>query len=943
MAVLFAFLCFFLTITPVTAYAKEVSDHAVRVGSFEETYNMINEKGERSGYGYEYLQNIAGYAGWTYEYITSSWADCFAQLENGEIDILGGISYTGERAETMLFSDMPMGEEKYYIYTDVSNMDLTAADLTSFDEKNIGVLKDHTPEEVLNEWEARYGLHTQHINISSTEEIMDKLADHEIDCFVSVEESRWKELGISPITNIGGSDIYFVINKNRPDIKEAMDSAMRRIRDDNPFYTDDLYKRYLSTQSSGFLSGEEKEWIAGHGAIRIGYLNNDTGVSVLDPETGELTGVIKDYVNLAKSCLQGQTLDFQLKGYDTRSEQLQALHQGDIDLIFHVSQNPYSAETNGFVLSDTVWTFHMAATTARESFDENAANSVAVARDNFALKAYISYNYPQWAIREYATKEDAVRAMQTGDADCFVSNSGTASEYIRNQKLHSVFLTKAANASFAIRRGEPLLLSILNKTLMSIPTDKFSGAVVSYSNVMRKVTIEDFLKDNFLAVSTASGICFLLILSVILGFLRKSRRAEAKSRQSASHALELNRKLEEKQKELQAALNEAQSANKAKTTFLNNMSHDIRTPINGIMGMLAILEKSSGDPQQTKDCLNKIKTSSRLLLSLVNDVLDMAKLESGSVILANETVNLDQLCSEVMSALLFQAEEAGLTVTAEHDDYRTVHVLCSSMHLKKVLMNLFTNSIKYNKPNGSIYTSMKTLDQTADTLTCEFQIRDTGIGMSEDFVKNKLFVPFVQADQSSRSSYVGTGLGMPIVKVIVEKMGGSITVESELGKGSCFTVVLPFPIAHCEKSIKKKEEETPDISGLHLLLVEDNELNAEIASFMLTDSGANVETASNGLEALRKFEQADPGTYDAILMDVMMPVLDGLAATKKIRALEREDAKTIPILAMTANAFKEDKQKCRDAGMNAHLAKPLEIQKVIATIAQYCRKERENN
>lgn len=936
MAFLFAVICFVLMITPVSAYAEDLSDHVVRVGSFEETYNMINEKGERSGYGYEYLQNIAGYAGWTYDYVTSSWADCFAQLENGEIDLLGGISYTDERAETMLFSDMPMGEEKYYIYTDASNMDLTAADLASFDGKSIGVLKDHIPEQVLNEWETRYGLHARHVDISSTEEIMDKLADHEIDCFVSVEESRWKELDISPITNIGGSDIYFVINKNRPDIKAALDSAMRRIRDDNPFYTDDLYKRYLSTQSSGFLSGEEKEWIANHGAIRIGYLNNDTGVSVRSPETGELTGVIKDYVALARNCLQGQTLDFQLKGYDTRNGQLQALHQGEIDLIFHVSQNPYSAETNGFALSDTVWTFNMAATTARDSFDENAANSVAVARDNFALKAYISYNYPQWTILEYDTKEEAVRAMQDGEADCYVSNSGTASEYLRNQKLHSVFLTKAANASFAVRQGEPLLLSILNKTLMSIPTDKFSGAVVSYSNAMRKVTVEDFLKDNFLAVSMVSGICFLLILSVILGFLRKSRRAEAKSRQSASRALELNRQLEEKQTELQEALTQAQSANKAKTTFLNNMSHDIRTPINGILGMLAILEKNSGDPEQTKDCLNKIRTSSKLLLSLVNDVLDMAKLESDSVILSNETVNLDQLCGEVMSALAFQAEEAGLTVTAEHDDYRNVRVLCSSMHLKKVLMNLFTNSIKYNKPGGSIYMRMRTLEQTADTLTCEFQIRDTGIGMSEDFVKNRLFVPFVQAGQSPRSSYVGTGLGMPIVKAIVEKMNGSITVESEPGKGSCFTVVLPFSLARCEEPVSEQTDAAPDISGLRLLLVEDNELNAEIASFMLTDNGANVETVSNGLEALRKFEQAAPGTYDAILMDVMMPVMDGLTATKKIRALERPDAKTIPVIAMTANAFAEDMQKCMDAGMNVYLTKPLEAQKVIAAIAQCC-------
>lgn len=932
------YLIILLMIMPLSAYAEEVPDRVVRVGSFEETYNVINEKGERSGYGYEYLQNIAGYAGWTYEYVTSSWTDCFTQLENGEIDILGGVSYTEERAKNMFFSNMPMGEEKYYIYTDASNTDLTAADLTSFEGKKVGVLKDHVPEKVLNEWETKYDLHMHHIGISSTEEIRDKLEKQEIDCFVSLEESRWEEFNILPITNIGGSDIYFVINRDRPDIKNALDNAMRRIRDDNPFYTDDLYKRYLSAQSSGFLSQKEKNWIADHGPIQIGYLNDDTGVSVLNPSTGELTGVITDYMDLAKNCLQGQTLEFNVKGYNTRTEQLQALHDGEIDLIFHVSQNPYSAEVNGFALSDTVWTYNMAATTAKDSFDENAENTVAVTKDNFALKAYLSYNYPQWNIVEYETVNDVVKAVRNGKADCFTCNSSKASDYLRAGKLHSVFMSKVANVSFGVQQGEPILLSIINKTLMSVSTEKFSGAVVSYNSALRKVTMLDFIRDNFLTVSIVSGSLFLCILFVILGFLKKSMNAEAKAKRSADQTMKLNAKLKENQQELQIALQEAQSANKAKTTFLNNMSHDIRTPINGIMGMLAILEKTGDDPKQTRDCLDKISMSAKLLLELVNDVLDMAKLESGAVILCDEVINLDQLCGEVMSTLSFQAEEAGLTITAEHDDYSDAYVFCSALHLKKVLMNLFTNSIKYNKPNGSIYMSMRTIDHAADTFTCEFKIRDTGVGMSEDFVKNKLFVPFVQADNSSRSSYVGTGLGMPIVKAIVEKMGGSITVESRLGEGSCFTVVIPFKIAPAEESANKMTDPVTEISGLHLLLVEDNELNAEIAEYLLTDSKAKVEIAKNGLEALQKFEKADPGTYDAILMDVMMPVMDGLTATEKIRGLERSDAKTIPIIAMTANAFAEDVKNCLDAGMNAYLAKPLEIEKVIAVIAKWCNK-----
>ena len=922
---------------PASTSAKENSDNVVRVGSFEETYNIVNEKGERRGYGYEYLQDIAGYAGWSYEYVTSNWEDCFTQLENGEIDILGGISYTDERAKNMLFSDMPMGEEKYYIYTDASNMDLTAGNLDFFEGKNIGVLKDHIPEDVLNEWESKYGLHTQHINVSTTPEVMDKLSRHEIDCFVSVEESRWEESDISPVTSIGEAEIYFAINPKRPDIKESLDSAMRRIKDDNPFYTDDLYRRYLSAQSSSFLSKEEREWIRQHGAIRIGYLNQDGGVSSVNPSTGKLTGVITDYVDLAQNCLQGQTLRFELKGYDTRSELLQALHDGKIDLIFHANQNPYFAETNGFSLSDTLLTLNMAAITAKNSFDENNENIATIEKDNFALKAYLSYNYPQWKIMEYETLNAAVKAMQEGEADCIVSNSSTVADYLKNNKLHSVFLTKEADISFAVQQGETVLLSILNKTLTSMPVTKFSGAVVSYHDSSRKVTARDFIQDNFLTVSLIVGISFFVVLCIILGSLKKSKRAEEKSKQSAEQALKLNQELEEKQQELHKAVVEAQSANKAKTSFLNNMSHDIRTPLNGIIGMLTILEKSGNDGERAKDCLNKIDESSKLLLSLVNDVLDMAKLESDTVVFTDESINLDQVCQEITESLSFQAEEEGLHVIGEHDDYSGIYVWSNAVHLKKILMNLFTNSMKYNKMNGSIYMSMRTIERSEDHMICEFKIRDNGIGMSEEFIKNELFTPFVQADNSARSNYSGTGLGMPIVKQLVEKMGGTITVESKLGEGSCFTVVLPF-IIDTNARPEEKEDFNADISGVRVLLVEDNELNVEIAEFMLTENGAKVETVKNGLEAVQHFKVSEPGTYDVILMDVMMPMMDGLTATRTIRDLERQDAKTIPIIAMTANAFREDEERCMEAGMNTHLAKPLDDEKIRQTISEELRR-----
>lgn len=426
---------------------------------------------------------------------------------------------------------------------------------------------------------------------------------------------------------------------------------------------------------------------------------------------------------------------------------------------------------------------------------------------------------------------------------------------------------------------------------------------------------------------------------IILAALKQKNRYKEKiirhSEQKRVQALEQSLKINE---QLQSALESKEQAAQAKSRFLANMSHDIRTPINGIMGMLDMIRKTGQDPERLEDCLNKIEVSSKHLLSLVNDVLDMAKLENDSVVLARESFSLDEICKEAVDVVAFQAAEAGLQTTEEHDDIGGIHIWGSPLHLKKVLINLYSNSIKYNKPGGSIHTSMRVLSMTEDQMVCEFQIEDSGVGMSEEFIATRLFKPFVQAEDSSRSSYEGAGLGMSIVKQLVEKMGGSITVQSRLGEGSRFTVVLPLEIDRQADNEKEKENRSADLTGMCFLVAEDNELNMEIAEFFLTEKGARLDQAQNGQEAVEKFEAAKPGTYDAILMDLMMPVMDGLTAAKTIRALPRDDAKTIPIIAMTANAFAEDAEKCLAAGMNAHLAKPLDVDKAVETIRGLCIK-----
>ena len=316
----------------------------IRVGSFEDTFNYVDKNGVRRGYGYELMQALAGYTGWKFEYVKCDWSNCFDKLENGEIDIMGDISYTDERAQKMLFPDEPMGEEKYILYADLSDTDIGTSDFKFMDGKRVGVLMDTEPEIMLTEWESKNGIHTEHVNVNNDDDVEKKLANHEIDCFVSLEESIWSEQGISSVTTIGKSGIYFAINKERSDIKTELDYAMRQLEQDSPFFMADLYKKYFTLDYNQSLTGGEKSWLEEHGHIKIGFLNNDPAVFSIDEETGKLTGMLAEYISYAKVCLGNQTLEFDIQEYDEYNEMLQALQDHEIDMIFYTGRNPDFAE-----------------------------------------------------------------------------------------------------------------------------------------------------------------------------------------------------------------------------------------------------------------------------------------------------------------------------------------------------------------------------------------------------------------------------------------------------------------------------------------------------------------------------------------------------------------------------------------------------------------------
>ena len=1058
--VMLSLLLLLSAVLPVKAAAETASAKVVRVGSFEDTFNYVNEKGARKGYGYELLETLSGYTGWQFEYVTCDWSDCFEKLKNGEIDIIGGISYTEDRTQEMLFSDEPMGVEKYYLYADLSRADISASDFKTLNGKKIGVLMGTEPEVMLAEWEEKYGLKTEHVNISNNEDVKQKLANHEIDCFVSLEESFWAERGISTITRVGESGIYYAINKNRPDIKEELDDAMRALDEAVPFYTADLYKRYFSMDYTPILTGEEKAWLRKHGAIRMGFLASDSGVSTFDPATGEFTGVITDYIQFAADCLGNQELEFQLVGYDSKEAELDALKSGEIDMIFHFDQNPNLAEEYHFACTNTTWTSNLMAVTNKQHFNENNVNRIAVPQNKLSLKKYLAFYYPQWEIVDCDTQEDAARLVKDGQADCFVTGISSENKYSKKYSFYSVPLVNPVRSCFAVNSGNRSLLSILNKTIKAMPVNMLAGALAMYKSSARKVTLSDFIKDNFFKVMLISSIAVAVVLLTILMLLQKARKAEAAARKAASDTQELNAKL-------QVAVEKAESANRAKSTFLSNMSHDIRTPMNAIIGFTTLALSNIDDTDRVKDYLGKTLASSNHLLSLINDVLDMSRIESGKIHLEEVEVNLSDVLHDLKTIVSGQIYAKQLELYMDVMDVTDEDVYCDKTRLNQILLNLLSNAIKFTPAGGTV--SVRVRQLAGKVRGCgqyEFRIKDNGIGMSQEFAQ-KIFEPFERERTSTVSRIQGTGLGMAITKNIVDMMGGTIEVQTAQGKGTEFTVCVPMraqteqrPVEKiteleglkalvvdddfntCDsvtkmlvkvgmraewtlsgkeavlrarqsiemsdvyhayiidwrlpdmngievtRQIRSLHDDTPiiiltaydwsdieveakaagvtafcskpmfmfdlretlmsalgqkqtdavqgllpdknaDFKGKHILLVEDNELNREIAQEILREYGFLVDSAENGAVAVEKVSTAAPGSYDLVLMDVQMPIMDGYTATRKIRALDDPARAKLPILAMTANAFDEDRRNALESGMNGFLSKPIVIDDLV--------------
>ena len=691
---------------------------------------------------------------------------------------------------------------------------------------------------------------------------------------------------------------------------------------------------YFTLDYNQSLTGGEKSWLEEHGDIRMGFLNNDPAIFSMDETTGKLTGMLPEYVSYAKDCLGNQTLKFNIQDYDDYDEMLQALQNHEIDMIFYAGRNPDIAEKKGYALTNTAWTYNLMAVTDEKNFDEGNGYTVAVPKEKEALKQQLTFSYPQWNLVDYDSFEEAAEMITNEKADCFLMGASQAMVYDNNRDFKSVPLTKTMEACFAVKGGEETLLSILNKTLKGMPSGMLTSALAIYDSTADKVTFLDFVKDNMLAFFLATGFSALSIIVIILVLLRKARKAEAAAKLAANDTQKLNEKLE-------IALKKAEDASLAKTSFLTNMSHDIRTPMNVILGYAQLMENelNGKDIPEVLEHLEKLQQSGNLLLSIINNVLDMARIESGRMEIDENYCRIEDVWKSLFAVFDEKARKKNIslhyTMNVEHE-----HVLTDVTKVKEILVNILSNAIKYTPAGGSVMVYVDELPcDESGYMIVRIRISDTGIGMSQDYL-TKIFEAFTREKNTTKSKIAGTGLGMSIVKNYVDLLGGTIDVESELGKGSTFTVTLKHRIADERYYVKKHIEEPGTgneiLEGRNILLAEDNDLNAEIAEAILERAGLRIERVENGIQCVNRILKMPAGTYDMIFMDIQMPQMDGYKATQTIRNLPDKDKACIPIIAMTANAFAEDKKKTMEAGMNAHLSKPLNVPELMDTIRKFC-------
>lgn len=821
------------------------------------------------------------------------------------------------------YPDSEMLNETFYIYKDTDDSSMQCGDIASYSGKKIGTLKgDQRMTAALEQWKARHRADIEIEYYSDFTECARVFNEQQIDGFVSADNVVSSYSGITPVEKIGKQLFYLCTAKEREDLLSELNMAMSIMNERDAVEVDELRNKYYTeTTVSVFLSQQEQQWMKEHAQITVGYLA-DYLPYCDKAEDGSATGLVSDIVPDLFDALSGDyDPEIIYRCFDDQQEMLDCLKNGEVDFVMPVSDGKWYAEQEEFVQSSAVVAFPIALV-YREPYDNEVTSRIAVNQNNLRQYWYTLANYPDAEIVMYDGIEACIDAVNSGEADSTLLSALRVSQLLNGEKkLNIITLSDSEKLCFGVAAGNKALLQILNHGLSILGESYGLNHTYRYLDTVVTYTPTDVIQDH---VWLFIGLLTVLLILIVTYFIHR----EQEQKKAAQHEL--------KQKELlEKALCAAKQASVAKKVFLQNMSHDIRTPMNAVLGFTNLAIQAGGDTEKTQDYLSKIKISGNHLLGIVNEVLEISRIESGQTKLDESVWSIADIVREtdiiIRDQALAKKQEFSIDIWQVQDMY----IYCDKLRVKEILVNLLGNAVKYTQTGGSI--SLRIIQKPCEKENFgnyEIHVKDNGCGMSEEFLQ-KIFEPFERQANSTISGIQGTGLGMTIIKGFVDAMGGTIDIKSEENKGTEIIVRLCQRIAEAPE--KSEEQKTiscsPELfAGKRVLLVEDNSMNREIATAILEEAGFKVDTAENGAIAVEKVTYYPEGFYDVILMDIQMPVMDGYTATRKIRSLENKAIAKIPIIAVSANAFDEDRQTSLEAGMNGHLAKPIVVDELLEVL-----------
>ena len=894
---------------------SHIQKRAVRVGLIE-TDSAANDGNENATVSFEkeYLQAVAEYANWELTFVEAPWSDCLQMLKDGEMDVLLDVSKTEERLAVYDYSEESMGTEMCYLFGR-SDTKLTYDDFQHFQGMTVGYETGSTLIDALIAYGKSMGFTFIAKPYRSASAMFDALDAGQID---AVAQTNYYDTPSGPVilAKCSPSPVYIATTKKKPVLHTELDSAMTQLFSYNPLFNQQIYAAHFGDRTakvSGF-NQQELAYLASKPVVNVIYEQNWAPFEY--EKDGVAAGITPDVI---RAIGRDTGINFRFTLTDSTQSVYQSMNSTHSDTIMAVSYDYLWASDHSLLITQPYVSGSVMCVTKAPDI---TAKSVAVIESGY-LAHKIARQYPDLTPVSYLTASQCMDAVAAGDADCTFLNYYQAN-YYRSMSAYESFSYRpveniSQNISLGIEKGSnPLLLGILSKSLQRLSANDLPSILSENSVKSEPLSVKMLLRHYPIQMALGFGLFFMLLVLLVFMMITSSVR----KRQNLV---------------LANAKKEAESANQAKSEFLSRMSHDIRTPLNGIIGMTHIAAEQA-NPAQTVSCLSKIDQSSKFLLGLVNDILDMSKAESGKMELHPEPYYIGDFRSYIDAVIRPLCAGKNQTLTFEVTSLENAVPILDILRINQIYFNLLANAVKYTPEGGSIQVTVQEALTPDHREQITVSVQDNGIGMSEEF-QRVLFQPFTQEGRNDSSEMRGTGLGLAIVKKIIDTMGGTISVKSEIGKGTVFTFVITCDYLSARNEGHKPQVPVPGsadvpLAGRHILLCEDHPLNQEIARILLTEKGMQAEVAENGMEGLNRFSESNLYYYDAILMDIRMPVMNGYDATVRIRSLDRADAASVPIIAMTADAFEDDIRKCLSVGMNAHVAKPIDPAVLYRTLSE---------